>query len=215
MKIENIVTRKVVPHGRVLERLGVDLRKVDLSHSLSQKYYERLREGPDYDKSSDDWGITWKRPRKGGLYFDVAESPLDTPGLTTSEIDDLGTPVLPTEEEIRLLRSTAEKYRKRGLAVVLDGTWGGLMGWASRVRGHQRFFLDTFSRPRLVAAGLLVTLAVVALGTLTPVIASSLLPTWTLSMLPLPQVRLTSLARICLAETCSLESSAAVESHCG
>ena len=56
--VEDIVTQKAVLNDDVLESLGVDLRKVDLSHSLSQKYYERLRERPDYDKSSDDWGIT-------------------------------------------------------------------------------------------------------------------------------------------------------------
>jgi uroporphyrinogen decarboxylase len=61
-------------HDDVLAALKVDTRGVLTGNPLGWKL--GLEETPEYEQFTDVWGVTWRRPKPHGLYFDMVKHPL-------------------------------------------------------------------------------------------------------------------------------------------
>jgi len=149
--VADIVAQRAVVDEADLRRLGVDVRLVDMLPSIAQRRISQLEEDERYSYFTDDWGITWMKPKYRGLYYDLKRSPLAGARLSASKIDALPLPPLPTEDEVTKLRERAKKYREDGFAVVLDGLGGGMFETACFIRGHKDFLMDMLRRPNLAA----------------------------------------------------------------
>ena len=106
-----------LPDDDVIARLGVDTRGLFPLNSHNWNVYEQ--EAGDYWLYHDEWGITHRRPRPGGLYHSVYRVPLPGPSVTADDIRDHPWPDLADPRRIAGLREQAETYRCAGHAVVL------------------------------------------------------------------------------------------------
>lgn len=61
-------------HEEVLERLKVDT--TGLTPNSPSTWKLRIQEEGNYKYFTDEWGIKWRMPKKGGHYFDIYQSPL-------------------------------------------------------------------------------------------------------------------------------------------
>ncbi len=62
------------PHEEVLRELGVDTRSVYLR--LPGRALQNPSEDEEYLYSTDEWGLTRRMPKDGGLYYDMCAHPL-------------------------------------------------------------------------------------------------------------------------------------------
>ena len=95
----------------------------------------------------DEWGLTYRIPRSGAWWYDLAASPLGGGDLTRKRID---THPFPRGDDPRLfdgLREEALAHREAGYAVVLKSLSAGLFEMAQRLRGMEAFLMDLVERP--------------------------------------------------------------------
>ena len=101
----------------------------------------------------DEWGLTYRIPREGAFWYDLAQSPLASGELTRERIDAHPWPRGSDPRLVAHLRAEAEAHREAGYAVVLKSLSAGLFEMAQRLRGMEAFLIDLVEAP--VAAGLL------------------------------------------------------------
>jgi uroporphyrinogen decarboxylase len=95
----------------------------------------------------DEWVLTYRIPREGALWYDLAGSPLAGGPLTRERID---AHPWPRGDDPRLfsgLRAEARVHREAGYAVVLKSLCAGLFEMAQRLRGMEAFLMDLVESP--------------------------------------------------------------------
>ena len=99
----------------------------------------------------DDYGIGWRMPKDGGLYFDLHEHPL-AGEIDEADINEFPWPVAPTTSEISAMRADVERVRAgEGRAVVVESICSGMMEVAAWLRGFEDFYADVALNPSRVA----------------------------------------------------------------
>jgi uroporphyrinogen decarboxylase len=100
----------------------------------------------------DEWGVGWRMPKAGGLYFDMFHHPLQeaaSPG-------DLKEYRWPDPLDPARFQGLAERARRaaevEGRAVVLGGLCAGVLEMASWLRGFDRYYADIALNPDLLGA---------------------------------------------------------------
>jgi uroporphyrinogen decarboxylase len=99
----------------------------------------------------DEWGLTYRIPREGALWYDLADSPLAGGALTRERIDAHPWPRGGDPRLFTHLRAEAVAHRAAGFAVVLKSLCAGLFEMAQRLRGMEAFLMDLVESP--AAAG--------------------------------------------------------------
>ena len=85
VKLADIVQQVAVVDDDVRDILKVDVR--DVAPRSSASFNIGIRDDmPDYTYFYDEWGIGWKKPKEGGLYYDMFHHPLRGE-ITTGDID--------------------------------------------------------------------------------------------------------------------------------
>ena len=95
----------------------------------------------------DEWGLTYRIPRAGALWYDLAESPLAGGALMRERIDALPWPRGDDPRLFAGLRAEAMAHREAGYAVVLKSLCAGLFEMAQRLRGMEAFLMDLVESP--------------------------------------------------------------------
>jgi len=139
-----------LPDDDVIARLGVDTRGLFPLNSHNWNVYEQ--EAGDYWLYHDEWGITHRRPRPGGLYHSVYRVPLPGPSVTADDIRDHPWPDLADPRRIAGLREQAETYRCAGHAVVLKAPFAGLFEMAQRIIGMETLLIAMAADEKLAGA---------------------------------------------------------------
>jgi len=130
---------------RFLRAVGVDVRGVKIN---------TVRKAPEFIEQErhweylDEYGARWRKPKRGGLYFDLVESPL-AGSIDASDIDDFVWPDWTDPKVFRGVKEAARAFSDAGFAVVLEGEGGGIFETASRVRGYTDLYMDLAMRPAL------------------------------------------------------------------
>jgi uroporphyrinogen decarboxylase len=130
---------------RFLQALGVDVRGVKIN---TVRKDPELIEQERYWEYFDEYGGRWRKPKRGGLYFDLVESPL-AGSIDESDIDGFAWPDWTSQKVFEGLKETAKTFSDAGYAVVLEGEGGGIFETASRVRGYTDLYIDLAIRPQL------------------------------------------------------------------
>jgi uroporphyrinogen decarboxylase len=148
--IVDIFQQIVTVDDDVRERLKVDVR--DCAPRSSATFRIDVKEMERYTYFYDEWGIGWKMPKEGGLYYDMFDHPLK--GATTiAEIENYAWPD-PTDparfegmaERVR----QAAQVEKQG--VFLGGLCAGIMEMAAWTRGFENYFSDFANNEKLLVA---------------------------------------------------------------
>jgi uroporphyrinogen decarboxylase len=144
------IQQLALPDDDVMERLGIDIR--GLFPLNSHNWSINNVDVGDYWEYNDEWGITHRRPKPGGLYYSMVRSPLASPTLTQNDIRVYPWPDTGDPQRIAGLRDEALAYRAQGKAVVIKGVLAGVFEMAQRVRGMEDLLMDMASDDALAGA---------------------------------------------------------------
>jgi uroporphyrinogen decarboxylase len=129
-------------HQDVLDRLEVDVRCVDPDPpSRSPLAKDIVNEG-QYHAFTDEWGITWKMPTDGGLYFDMRRHPLaDAESVADLKKHSWPDPCDPGR--FPTMKQRADRYvHEEHKAYILGRHAAGIFEVALWTRGFEKFLLD-------------------------------------------------------------------------
>ncbi len=121
------------------ERLQTDFRLV-MPGTPSGFQYTFRGEGA-YEAYTDEWGIGWRKPKDGGLYYDMYRHPL----AGAASMGEVKRYVLPDPEDAQrfaTLREQAEAAAGQEKAVVLAGLCPGIAEVYSWLRGYEAYYVD-------------------------------------------------------------------------
>jgi len=139
-------------HQDVLDLLQVDVRAVDPEPASSAPLATPVVEEGGVLSFTDEWGITWKTPSGGGLYFDMRTHPL----ALAEQVVDLERYLWPDPTDparFETLRARADHYvHEEKKAYILGRSAAGIFEVALWMRGFEAFFADLALRPGFAEA---------------------------------------------------------------
>ena len=138
IELYDVIQQLAVVDEDLLSELEVDMR--GLIPDIVRKH-PVIEEREDGEVFTDEWGVRWRKPRDGGLYFDLVESPLS--GDITE--DDIEQYPWPDPQDLSLLdglREKARQYFREGYAVILESLCAGIFEMSCRIRGYEMFYSD-------------------------------------------------------------------------
>lgn len=124
----------------LLQRLEVDTRGVQRRPGSS--YHFELQEDAEYYYYTDEWGITYRKPKAGGLYFDIVRSPL-AEARTVADVERHPWPDPTDEQRIGSAVAEAERVaRETDCCLVVGCITAGLLEMGCWLRGFENFYMD-------------------------------------------------------------------------
>jgi uroporphyrinogen decarboxylase len=130
------------------QRLKVDVR--DIAPRSSATFQVEIRDGGDYTYFYDEWGIGWRRPKIGGLYYDMFDNPL----RAAQSFADIDAHPWPDPVDPARFAGLGERAKNaaelEGQGVVLGGLCGGILEMAAWLRGFESYFIDLAVNQRLL-----------------------------------------------------------------
>jgi uroporphyrinogen decarboxylase len=136
--VHDLVQGLVVPDERILQRFGVDFRRVAMPPSAAAA--AALPSDSD-DTYVDEWGM---RRQRTELYWELVEHP-----LADANAEDLRYYPWPDPHDPRRVAGLAEEarrlYQETDYALVADFLGGGVFEQALWMRGFERFMIDLVS----------------------------------------------------------------------
>jgi uroporphyrinogen decarboxylase len=144
------IQQLALPDDDVIERLGIDVR--GLYPLNSHNWRIESKDVGNYWEYTDEWGITHRRPKPGGLYYSTVRSPLASATPTSDDIRAHPWPNTSDPQRIVGLRQQALDYHARGEAVVIKGVLAGVFEMGQRVRGMENLLIDMASNEGLAGA---------------------------------------------------------------
>jgi uroporphyrinogen decarboxylase len=136
--VHDLIQGLVVPDEQILQRFGVDLRRVALRPPSNVAAF--LPSGSE-DTYHDEWGI---RRQHAELYWEIVEHP-----LADAKVEDLPHYPWPDPHDPCRVAGLAEEaqrlYEETDYALVADFLGGGLFEQALWMRGFERFMMDLVS----------------------------------------------------------------------
>jgi uroporphyrinogen decarboxylase len=144
------IQQLALPHDDLVERLGVDVR--GLYPLNSHNWSVREEDAGAYWIYRDEWGITHRRPKPDGLYYNIVDVPLRGPDVTAQDIARHRWPNLADPKRIRGLELEAAFYRYHDYAVVLKSPCAGIFEMAQRIVGMENCLVMMASGAALAGA---------------------------------------------------------------
>ncbi len=122
----------------ILRRLGSHCRGV--FPGASSKWSLQIQENENESWFIDEWGITWRKPKDAGLYYDLANHPLS--GSNATDLDNYPWPNPADPARQVGLQNALKSWQDEGeYAVILSGiTGGGPMEVSAWLAGFDNFF---------------------------------------------------------------------------
>jgi uroporphyrinogen decarboxylase len=121
------------------QRLEADVRPVLPGTASSFEYV--FRDEGDYEAYTDEWGIGWRMPREGGLYYDMYQHPL----AAAQSLEEMKAHPFPDpldDGRFATLRAQAEAAVAKGKSVALAGPCAGIAEVYSWMRGYEEYYVD-------------------------------------------------------------------------
>ncbi len=136
----------------VLDRLGADVRAVDPDPPERAPLRTPITRRGDVEMFTDEWGITWRTPSGGGLYFDMCRHPL-AGAESVADLERYEWPDPLDPARFATLAERADRFvNGEQKAYVLGRSAAGLFEVALWVRGFEQFFADLVMRPAFAEA---------------------------------------------------------------
>jgi len=147
-EIIDLMQQLVRPSERLLKKFKVDTRYI---FPKKPKNWELRIKEDDYSYSFvDEWGITFKMPKKKGYYYDMVEHPLRDATIKDLKKYDWPDPRDPGRTE-GLEKEAKNLYEHTDYAIV-TGIAGSMFELAWYLRGFERFFMDMIENRKFAEA---------------------------------------------------------------
>jgi len=138
-EISSLVGQLAVVEEDVAKRLETD---VVLVAPQPQSDFEIVfRDEGAYEAYTDEWGISWRKPKKGGFYYDMYIHPL----ANAESLEDFKAFKFPDpvdNQQFQHLRRDAEAAVEQNKAVALAGPCAGILEMVAWTRGFEQFYVD-------------------------------------------------------------------------
>ena len=133
----------------VMYRLGVDVKNVAPRSSASYKIEIKEMKGGNYTYFYDEYGIGWRMPKVGGLYYDMFDHPLSG-DIGESDVDRYVLPDPTDPARFAGLREAAERViEEEKRALVVGNLSAGVFEMYLWTRGFMEGYADFIGRPAL------------------------------------------------------------------
>ena len=145
-QILDVRTQKGVIDEDLAERLGADCRCIGLGPS--REYQLVIRDEGAYVALTDEFGVGWRMPKRGGFYYDMYRHPM----AEAESVADLKEYQWPDPVDPHRFNGVCEAVlaaRGRGKAVALSGLSAGITERHAWLRGYINYFSDFHLNPAL------------------------------------------------------------------
>ncbi len=136
----------------VRDLLGVDVGIVATTAPDPASWQLEIRDAGEYHELTDEYGMGWRQPKDGGLYYDLHHSPLadvETPG----EVEAYPWPDPTDPHRFSNIRADCERVvDAERRASACKGIIPGTLEVSLWMRGFERFFMDLIQDRRLASA---------------------------------------------------------------
>lgn len=128
------------PHEEVLRELGVDTRSVYLR--LPGRALQNPSEDEEYLYSTDEWGLTRRMPKDGGLYYDMCAHPLA--GVdTVAGVDAYAWPDPRASLDLDAVEAACIDIKRSGDYPVIVGGYGsGMLELVLWLQGYEQGYMN-------------------------------------------------------------------------
>jgi len=148
--IYDYIQQLALPDDDVMQQLQVDTRGLFPLNSHNWNVVEQ--DGGDYWLYHDEWGITHRRPKPGGLYYSILSVPLPQLSVTAQDVRDHAWPNMADPARIAGLRRQAEQFRAEGKWVVMKHPFAGIFEMAQRIVGMENCLMMMITNPPVMTA---------------------------------------------------------------
>jgi uroporphyrinogen decarboxylase len=132
----------------MVEALGVDVRPVTPGGSLT--FQLEIKDMGHSTYFYDEWGIGWRMPKDGGMYYDMFDHPL-AGDITQQDVADLCGPDPTDPNRFVGMREAARRVaEEEGRAVVVTQMTAGITEIAAWTRGYEDFYVDLAADHQLI-----------------------------------------------------------------
>ena len=136
----------------VQDLLGADVGIVATGPPDPDSWQLEVREAGQYLELTDEYGMGWRQPRDGGLYFDLFSSPL-ADVETPAEVAAYPWPDPTDPHRFSHIRADCERVVfEEGRASACKGIIPGTLEVSLWMRGFERFFMDLIQDQALAGA---------------------------------------------------------------
>ena len=118
IRLCNPVSQLVYASDKVLDALGCDIRCIDLGTGNPNNVISAAWEDDKYDYMRDMFQTGYRKPKAGGLYYDMYEFPLAE--FEEEDDDKYQFPHPPSPDHKNMSREQAIAYHKAGFPVVIS-----------------------------------------------------------------------------------------------
>lgn len=146
-KILHLVGQLAVLEPDVADWLETDVTLVD--PQPASNFEVALRDLGDYEAFTDEWEIGWKKPKKGGFYYDMYSHPL-AKAETLTDFKAFKFPDPLDDRRYQNLRTDAAAAIERGKAVALASPCSGVLEMCAWTRGFEQFYVDLALEPEFI-----------------------------------------------------------------
>ena len=146
VKTWDTLTQLGVIEDDLLARLGADCRNMGPRSSFA--YQMVFQDLGDYTAFTDEWGVGWKMPKKGGFYYDMYFHPMAA-AESIDDIKDYSWPDPLDDNRFVGVREQAQAARDQGKCVILGGLCAGITEMHAWLRGFVNYFMDFHLYPDL------------------------------------------------------------------
>jgi uroporphyrinogen decarboxylase len=147
-RIGHVAEQLAVVDEDLAEQLTTDFRPLVPGKPSGFQY--TFRDEGAYEAFFDEWGIGWRKPKEGGLYYDMYHHPLAAAD-SLNELKAFPFPDPVDEQRFATLRSQAEGVAAKGKAAVLAGPSAGIAEVYSWLRGYEQYYVDLAVNNKYVA----------------------------------------------------------------
>ncbi len=136
----------------VQDLLGADVGIVATGPPDPASWQLEVRDAGEYRELTDEYGMGWRQPKDGGLYFDLFHSPL-ADVETPAEVAAYPWPDPTDPARFREIRADCERVVfEEGRASACKGIIPGTLEVSLWMRGFERFFMDLVQDQALAGA---------------------------------------------------------------
>lgn len=147
--IVDVVQQLAQVDDDVMDRLGVDVKNIAPRSSASHRIEIREMEDGHYTYFHDEYGIGWRMPKVGGLYYDMFDHPLGG-RIDESAVDLYALPDPRDPARFAGLREAARQViEEEQRALVVGNLSAGIFEMYLWTRGFVDGYADFVGRPAL------------------------------------------------------------------
>jgi len=151
VRVKDTITQMACTGDDVIDYLKVDVKNVGPNVPEESRLKDLGNKG-GYHIIQDEWGMQWKRPLKGGHYYDLHKSPLSYV-QTIHDVENYSWPDALDPVRYKDLKKKADRIvLEEKKAYVLGRMSSGMWEHAMWMTGYEKFFMDMYMNPEVVQA---------------------------------------------------------------